>query len=326
MAYFLLSVSNRVNLELCIEYALAGFTNSVNGLWAFVDIEEGDFVSFLYGARVFNLYRVEKKEALKGADAIGPWPPVTFQMSGRTYYFPFRLYLKPVRSFTEPMVRPEFAYVAENLLLRGGYWKTHFQADQTTLQAVSQMGDLYRKPVKSFVIENYVTFIPRITWKKALGLSPEVFPFREFLLQSLVRQYLSHKENLQRFLNLGGLKELHAEDFEVLGEKALSAGYIDILIKDLLPVGYSRKIVVEVKLNRAQLKDVEQLENYLEELGEECLGGFLIARSFPKRVLQECQTLKIRCFTYSFEGFDSSKRYSFAELRKRFRLEPKEEG
>ena len=39
------------------------------------------------------------------------WKPVTFRR--RTYYFPFRLYLKPVREFCEPLVRPEFAYVAE---------------------------------------------------------------------------------------------------------------------------------------------------------------------------------------------------------------------
>lgn len=261
MAYFLLSVANRVNLELCIEYALAGFTNSINGLWTFVDIEEGDFVSFLYGARVFNLYRVEKKEALKGADTIGPWPSVTFQMSGKTYYFPFRLRLKPIRDFTESMVRPEFAYVAENLLLRGGYRKTHFQADQTTLQAVSQMGDLYRKPVKSFATDSCGTFTPCIAWKKTPGSPPEIFPFREFLLQSLVRKHLSCKENLQRFFDLSGLGDLHAEDFEVLGEKALSEGYIDILIKDRSPLGRSRKIIVETKLNRVQCNDVDQLRN-----------------------------------------------------------------
>lgn len=324
MAYFLLSVANRVNLELCIEYALAGFTNSINGLWTFVDVEEGDFVSFLYGARVFNLYRVEKKEALKNADTIGPWPSVTFQMSGKTYYFPFRLHLQPLRDFTESMVRPEFAYVAENLLLRGGYRKTHFQADQTTLQAVSQMGDLYRKPVKSFATDNYSTFTPGIAWKKTLESPPETFPFREFLLQSLVRQHLSCGENRKRFFNLGGLKDLRVEDFEVLGEKALPEGHIDLLIKDRSPAGCSRKIVVEVKLNKAQLKDAEQLKAYMEEIGEECLGGFLIAGSFPKRVLQACSTLGIRCFTYSFEGLDNSKKYSFAELRERFRLEPKE--
>lgn len=51
MSYFLISVSNRKNLELCIKYAMAGFTNSINGAWTFVEINEGDFISFLYGAK-----------------------------------------------------------------------------------------------------------------------------------------------------------------------------------------------------------------------------------------------------------------------------------
>jgi hypothetical protein len=74
MAYFLISVSNKTNLNLCMRYGLAGFTSSINGLWTFVEIQEGDHVSFLYGARVFNLYKVVKKEALKGADKLPPWP------------------------------------------------------------------------------------------------------------------------------------------------------------------------------------------------------------------------------------------------------------
>lgn len=73
MAYFLISVSNRKNLELCENYALAGFTNSINGLWAFLEIQEGDFISFLYGAKAHNLYRVEEKEAIKDALDLPPW-------------------------------------------------------------------------------------------------------------------------------------------------------------------------------------------------------------------------------------------------------------
>jgi hypothetical protein len=87
MNYFLVSISNRVNLELCIKYALAGFTNSINGLWTFLEIKEGDCVSFLYGARVFNLYKVIKKEAFKNAEKLSPWPPVTFSMSGKLTIF-----------------------------------------------------------------------------------------------------------------------------------------------------------------------------------------------------------------------------------------------
>ncbi len=95
--YFLVSLSNRENLELCVKYNLAGFTNSTNGLWTFFDIEVGDYISFsygfLYGARVRNLYRVAKKVAYKSAEKLPPWPPITFR-SKRTYYFPFRLFLK----------------------------------------------------------------------------------------------------------------------------------------------------------------------------------------------------------------------------------------
>ncbi len=108
-----------------------------------MDINEGDYISFLYGARAKNLYRVIKKVAYKNAENLPPWPPVTFKMSGNTYYFPFRLFLSQERELDEPMVRPEFSYVAENLLLRGGYRKTHFQADTLTFYKVSEMGNAF---------------------------------------------------------------------------------------------------------------------------------------------------------------------------------------
>jgi len=320
MAYFLISVSNRTNLELCIKYALAGFTNSINGLWTYGEIQEGDFISFLYGAKVFNLYKVEKKEAIKNADKIGPWPSITFRMSGKTYYFPFRLYLKPLRKFIESMVKPEFAYVAENLLLRGGYRKTHFQADQTTLQSVSQMGNLCDKPTEKFTSDNYETFIPRLTWDRTRVLPPEVFFFQEFILQSIIRQWLSNKTNLQIFFNAFNLNNFHAEDFEVLGEKALPEGHIDILKKDCIPTGYSRKIIVEVKLRKAQPSDVVQLKNYIDEMGEECIGGALIARDFSKKIQKEVDNKKIKCFVYSFYKIEKEKKYSLDELKSSFQL------
>jgi len=320
MVYFLVSVSNRTNLELCIKYALAGFTNSKNGLWTYEEIQEGDFISFLYGAKVFNLYKVEKKEAIKGADRIGPWPPVTFRMSGRTYYFPFRLYLKPLRELIEPMVRPEFAYVAENLLLRGGYRKTHFQADQTTLQSVSQMGNLYGKPTERFASDNHETFIPRLTWDRNLVSPPEVFYFQEFILQSLIRQWLSQNTNLQYLFDSSELNNLQAKDFEVLSEKALPEGHIDILIKDSMPAGYSRKVIVEVKLGKGSPKDIVQLKNYMNELGNECVKGILIAKDFSKKLQQEAENNKIKCFIYSFNQIDKTEKHSFKELKSNFKL------
>ncbi len=185
--YFLVSLSNRTNLDLCIKYALAGFTDSANGFWTFLEIDEGDFVSFLYGARVWDLYRVKSKVALKDAQDLPPWPHVTFRRSGKTYYFPFRLQLEPVRSLQESLVRPEFAYVAENLLLRGGYGKTHFQADQTTLHAVSQLGDLHAGEIE-VLPDKAARFSPLVTFARALVNPPYVYP-----LSSKVLSYANTK-------------------------------------------------------------------------------------------------------------------------------------
>src|SRR6266481_9578974 len=173
-SYFLISVSTRENLELCVKHALAGFPGGESGAWTFCEIAEGDLVSFLYGARAHNLYRVTKREAIRDAQRLGPWPPLRFRETGRTYYFPFRLGLEPVRAFSESLVRAEFAYVAENLLLRGGYSKTHFQADQTTLQSVSQLGELVETRPTAPALGEYATFEPRFTRAKGLLNAPEI--------------------------------------------------------------------------------------------------------------------------------------------------------
>lgn len=314
MAYFLISVSNRTNLDLCIKHALAGFTSSINGLWTFVEIQEGDYVSLLYGARVFNLYKVMEKQALKNADKLPPWPSVTFRMSGKTYYFPFRLYLKPLRELSEPMVRPEFAYVAENLLLRGGYRKTHFQADQTTLHAVSQMGELYTKPIDVLDFNSYETFSPKLTWDRSLVKIPEVFYFKELILQSMIRHYLSEIGGLQDFFRKVGLQALKASDFEVLGEKALPEGHIDMLIKDSAPVGASRKIIIEVKTGIVNTNDVKQLKSYMNEMGNECIAGILIGAKFSKKTLQEATNEKVTVCFYSFRDVYKNSEASFEEL------------
>jgi len=314
MAYFLLSISNRINLNLCIKHALAGFTNSISGLWTFSEIQEGDYVSFLYGARVFNLYKVMKKQALKNADKLPPWPSVTFRMSGKTYYFPFRLYLKPIRELNEPMVRPEFAYVAENLLLRGGYRKTHFQADQTTLHAVSQMGELYTKSIDELDISHYETFSPKLTWNRDLVNIPETFYFQELILQSIIRHYLSVNRRLQDSLQEVGLHDLEANDFEILGEKALPEGHIDMLIKDSKPIGISRQIVIEIKTGVVNTKDVKQLKKYIDEIGNECVAGILIGAKSSKKTLQEASNEKIIICFYSFRDIYKNSVTSFEEL------------
>ena len=320
MAYFLISLANRGNLDLCIDYAMAGFTNSINGAWTFVEIDEGDYISFLYGARAHNLYQVEKKIALKDAHKLPPWPSVTFRMSGHTYYFPYRLLLKPVRELSEPLVRAEFAYVAENLLLRGGYRRTHFQADQTTLQSVSQMGTLWNRNHCDFDFGKYDRFEPAFTKNRSLLQNPEVLLFQEVILQSGIRHHLSDGENLQNLLRLFGI-ELPSGNFEVLGEKALPEGHVDILVKESIPIGQSRKILIEIKTGSCQKKDIDQIASYVNEVGDECVGGILIASKFPKRSLQYAKENSIFLAVYDV-SVDLNGICTFQQILESLRLIP----
>ena len=152
---------------------MAGFPSTLPGVWAYSDIAKGDYISFLYGATAHNLYQVENKYALKNAEEIGPWPSVTFKIWNKTYNFPFRLQLKPLKDFKESLIRIEFAYVGENLLLRGGYRKTHFQADQLTLFSVSNIfGVESEGKYQSYPYSSDQAFVPVFTSKERSHFLP----------------------------------------------------------------------------------------------------------------------------------------------------------
>ena len=323
-SYYLVSLSNKENLDLCIKYNLAGFTNSINGVWTYLEINKGDYISFLYGAKVYNLYQVLKKVALKNAENLPPWPQIRFKESGKMYYFPFRLYLKPIRKLEESLVRVEFAYVAENLLLRGGYRKTHFQADQTTLQNVSQMGNVWNENLNNLSNKQFRNniFEPKFTRVRTQVKIPEIFYFQEIILQTLVKYYLIN--NLNKFfeelflLKSPILNEL--DELEILSEKALPEGHIDLLIKEAVPIGQARKIVIEVKNQKAKMQHLEQLDYYLNEFKDECICGILIASDFSKKIIKAVQNKNIKLVKWSI-NINLTSPYSFNEILKNFKLE-----
>lgn len=277
-------------------------------------------ISFLYAARAHNLYEVTKREAIKNAANLPPWDTVTFRESGRTYYFPFRLCLRPIREFNEPLVRSEFAYVAENLLLRAGYRKTHFQADQTTLQNVSQMGSLWNSSAEGLEIPDRETFLPLFTLNREEKNIPFVFCLEERILQAAIRQHLSRSDNLRWFLQMIGIDSLDADNLEILGEKAMDEGHIDLLIKEAVPIGMAKKIVVEVKRSKAQRRDLEQLKKYMDEFGSECVSGVLIAEGFPKSAIQESSKAGIHPVKYKL-NLNWGIPKTFEEIRNNLELE-----
>lgn len=308
--YFLVSLSGKVYLDLCIKHGLAGFPGSSNGIWTFYDIREGDYISFLYGAKVYNLYEVIEKRALADAEKVPPWPPLVFT-SGLSYWFPFRLRLRPLREILEPLVRAEFAYVAENLLLRGGYRRTHFQADQTTLQYVSQMGHP-AAALPTLLEGRFRTYTPNFL-RGVEPNGPSEFPFSEKMLQAAVRHVFSRDEGLSTLsILLGGTCSAWRE-LEALGEKALPQGHVDILLKEARPIGGSRQVPVEVKLGKGEERHVQQVRAYMDELGSECDGGLLIASGFARKALQAASTLGVTPVLYS-AGVDLTTPRSFDEI------------
>ena len=317
--YYFIAVSTKHNLDLCIKYGLAGFPNSKNGAWAFLDINEGDFISFVYGARSYNLYRVSRKTAIEKAENLPPWENIIHKESGKTYYFPFRIELTLVREFSESIVRLEFAYIAENLLLRGGYKKTHFQADQTTLQNVSSMGAKFDGELHRLKYEKLNEFSPKLTFGKNNVRKPYVYKFEEVFLQSIIKHSLSIKNNIISLLEAINFQEALNLNLEVLSERALTQGLIDILLKESTPIGTSKQIVIEIKTKKASIKDLEQVEAYVKEIGADCIGGILIAKDFQKTIFNK--DTPVRLVNYKFENQDDGT-YDFEFLIKNLILSP----
>lgn len=129
---------------------------------------------------------------------------------------------------------------------------------------------------------------------------------------------------MNNLLGLVRINNLDVEKLEVLGEKALPEGHIDILIKEAIPIGLSRKIILEVKMGKALDRDIEQLERYANELGIECIAGILIAEEFTKNVVQKVQKQGDRGLNlvkYCLKDFSSEESYTFEQLKEKVELQ-----
>lgn len=293
-SYFLIAVSTRFNLDRCIEHRLAGFMDNPSGAWAYVDIADGDYVSLLYGAEVFNLYQVARHFIVANGDTVAPWERL--EWAKRPYAFPFRLSLTPVRRFQESLIRREFRYVGEDLFLRGGYRKTQFQADRTTLQEASQLGVPAAQDVASAPLTNQQ---PRLVVGRRASALPFLVGIDENLIHVLIKRWFMTEANATGFLRGINANHLRASQIEALGERALAEGHVDILVKAREPIGADWKIVLEVKSGTASMADVAQLQGYASQLDPELEGAALVAARFPQTVRDDIRKRGLAAFTYA---------------------------
>ncbi|MEM2487223.1 MAG: hypothetical protein QXR44_01340 [Thermoproteota archaeon] len=201
--------------------------------------------------------------------------------------------------------------------MRGGYRKTHFQADTVTFYNVSNMGIRFEGVNEILYLQGTI-FQPKITFRRE-RVNLETFYFHELILQSLVKNKIKN-EKLNNILEYFDVN-IPSDYFEVLGEKALPEGFVDIFIKMKHPAGSNLFFPVEVKTGKAKLSEAEQLEAYMKELGNECKGGVLIAKDFPKTLSQYCESENILPIKYYFENLDDQKEYTYEELLNLLKLE-----
>ena len=98
---------------------------------------------------------------------------------------------------------------------------------------------------------------------------------------------------------------------------------MDIFIKLKHPQTSNIYLLVEVKTRKASTKDFQQLQNYICEFGNECKGGILIAKDFPRRISIPDNIMAMK---YSFENMDRGSEYAFEELFNMLNLEVRQNG
>jgi hypothetical protein len=79
----------------------------------------------------------------------------------------------------------------------------------------------------------------------------------------------------------------------------------------------SKKILIEVKTGQATNRDFQQLENYVNEVGKECVAGIMISKGSNKKVNEKYR--KLISVAYSFGDLNLNN-VTFEELKTNFRL------
>jgi RecB family endonuclease NucS len=111
--------------------------------------------------------------------------------------------------------------------------------------------------------------------------------------------------------------EARASELEILGEKALTQGHIDLLLKQRVPLGSTLRIPIEVKTNRAESGDLAQLRSYMDELLDDCPIGVLVAADFNKQTVVKAGDNKISLVKYRLNT-DLTKALTFEEIYEKF--------
>lgn len=266
--YFIVTLSSEENLNKCINNNIAGFPETDNGMWAYLDINNGDYISFFYNGRIFNLYKVAKKfipNAFHNKKGIGSskYDPVPLSPNGNQWkaihtrknkniYFPYRLSLDPINKLkfaTSVIFKNGLERLGINLIPRAGLKKSHFQLSIKDIKKIFGKKISVNAISKSFNLNDFVEIAQRIRIPNNIPISTiSDLTTKEIFLQALIKRILeaSIKQYANNVLNINNI-----DDLEFFSEQAVYGGEADIVISN----SSGNIAFVEVKNNSVLNKD-----------------------------------------------------------------------
>ena len=295
--YFIIILSSEENLYKCINNKTAGFPETTNGKWAYLDINKGDFLSFYYNGRIFHLYRVNNKfipYEFRNKIAIGneEYDPVSLGNNEKwkaipskkgNVYFPYRLSLELLVEtdfITSIIFKESFERFGINLVPRVSFKKSHFQLLINDIKK-------FFNDIKTEIFQNesVVTFSDFIELavkdnKNVSNLKIKDITDEEVFLQVLIKRVL--ESAVDKYFEPLFRKEVNdINALEFLSEQTVYGGEADIVI-----AYHSENIAfIEVK-NREILK----INGNYTNKGEEALKQIMTYRDIinPNKEIIRC--------------------------------------
>ncbi|MBB6062666.1 hypothetical protein HNP65_001104 [Thermosipho japonicus] len=244
--FFIVILSNEENLKKCIENNIAGFPETDNGIWAYLDINEGDYVSFYYNGRIFNLYKVEKKLIpeyyKKSNNSIGNerYDPVPLNNGDKwraistkkgNIYFPYRLSLKLLEKtdfLTSLVFKSGFERFGINLIPRVSLKKSHFQLSLSDINKIFGIKNLGVN-LSSFTLKDFVEVFSKNKDINKEKFSVENIVDKEIFLQTLIKRIL--EASIYKYKEVIFDKiSFDKDSFEFFSEQTVYGGEADIVI------------------------------------------------------------------------------------------------
>lgn len=273
--YFIVILSNEENLNKCLDNNIAGFPETDNGAWAYLDINEGDYLSFYYNGRIFNLYKVKekfipekfKKERAKGSEYEDPvalpngdrWSAIKTKKDN--IYFPYRFSLQLIEESdyaTSLIFKQGFERLGINLVPRVSFKKSHFQLSIKDIMKSFNSTKTVSKG-KYFFIDDFQEVFYRkdqVTPSKLQEITT-----KEIFLQTLLKRILEASiKKYKSFINLNSINELEFNELEFFSEQTVYGGEADLVIaNDLKNLAFIEVKNMNILTNKHKLTRVGQM-------------------------------------------------------------------